>query len=89
MTELKIDMTNAPLGLTDQSINPGDIYRVCGGGGGPRFQVVVAISGHTAYLLVCHMSGEIRGVTQCGLHYLDRREKIGRIELPTLLPEWF
>lgn len=89
MTEFKIDMTNAPQSMNEASIEPGDIYRVYGGSGGPRFQVVVAISGNTAYMLVCRLSGDISGVTQCGLHYLDRREKIGRVDLPTLMPEWF
>lgn len=87
---MQLDTTNAPASVREQDPAVGDVYRCTGGRGGPRFQVVIAISGNTAYLVVFREDGEPSNVTQCGLHYLERRDKVGRVrDLPVLSVDWF
>lgn len=87
---MKLLVDNFPPQVMDEDVSVGDVYKVCGGRGGPRFQVVMAIGGNTAYMIVFRDDGEISGLTQCGLHYLNRKEKIGRAIIQDIqIIEWF
>ena len=86
---MRLNIEDAPPAvLSPSGPQVGGVYKVQGGRGGPRFQVVAAIGGNTAYMLVFREDGEICGIGQCGLHYLDRREIVGTAEIPDIHVEW-
>ena len=86
---MRLDTTGVPADLQEQPVGVGDVYAVSGGRGGPRFQVVVAISGNTAYLVVFRADGDPSCVAQSGLHYLERKHRVGFVrDLPILQVEW-
>lgn len=87
---IRVDTSGAPEHLMDRDPEVGDVYRVTGGAGGPRFALIVAISGETAYELKFRSDGVPCGVGQSGLHYLRRRERVGRVaEIPLIAVEWY
>lgn len=86
---MRLNIEDAPpeaLAVSGPSV--GDVYKVKGGRGGPRFQVVVAISGNTAYMVTFREDGEISGVATAGLHYLERRDLVGRAAVPDFHVDW-
>lgn len=90
LENLTLDTRGAPRVVGDEDVAVGDVYAITGGVGGPRYAVLVAISGETGYEMKFNSSGEVYGVGQSGLHYLRRRLKVGRVRaLPTLDVEWF
>lgn len=59
----------------------GDVFSVNGGRGkGSRWQVIVGMTETHAFLLVFRGNGEICGVQYYGLHYLETRTVVGRVE---------
>lgn len=86
---IRLDISGAPEVHLASGPAVGDVYRINAVRSGPRFAVVVAISGETAYELKFNADGIPCGVGQSGLHYLERKGRIGRVaNLPLLEVEW-
>ncbi|WP_431860247.1 hypothetical protein [Azospirillum sp.] len=85
---MKLDVSNVPPEVLEHTGGPsvGDVYR----NQRSRFQLIVAIGGHTAYYVVFNDQGEFTGVGQVGVHHLERRDCVGRVkEMPNFEVEWF
>lgn len=86
---MKFVVGEIPEPLKDRGPAVGDVFKMRGGHRN-GFHAIIAFSpsGRTAYCLCFDESGQITGVTQYGDHYMDRRERVGFIEIPDLSVTW-
>lgn len=87
---MRIIVGAIPPGLETHESRVGDVFKMRGGPHRDRFHAIMAISasGQTAYCLCFDNDGNITGCTQYGMHYMDRKERVGFIEVPDLSVTW-
>ena len=82
---MKLDLSEIPKGIALEPVSVGDIYQNQRG----YYLLVVGISGCTAYYIKYDLSGEPCGAGQYGVHALDARRRLGRVdEMPNLHVVW-
>lgn len=92
MDGLTLDLSGLPFPIELGSSNPevGDIYR--SSAGHPAYWWIVGrVCGEchdTMFYIRFNLRGQIVGVQKAATYYIARKQKVGRMPIPDLQPDW-
>lgn len=81
---MRLYLAEAPLQCREQTVEAGDIYMAQKG----QYWLVICVNGNGASIVVYDKTGWPQSVQRYATSYIGSKQRVGKVELPTLEVEW-